>query len=184
MRQTNSALTVGIHHCSFNQGLVSFFSVSAEWSHPKLCRRAPPPPPDPPRVARSTAVVLWAARYRPWQSGTPPPCPVTSACPPGAGVRSAPTLRRLPQTASAYAPPCSPQGAKHWQCPYRCTRPLRAAGVGPAATCARPLSLSCPPPVTAFVLPLSAPPRTVSPCCSSSSTLWRIPSPFTTPVVA
>ena len=58
MRQTNSPLTVGIHHWCFNQGLIAFFSACAEWSHRKSSR--------PPRLRRgdqpTTAVSSACAR--------------------------------------------------------------------------------------------------------------------------
>jgi hypothetical protein len=56
---------VGIHHCSFNQGLVSFFSVSGESFHPKSSRRDPLRRSGPLIIARSTAAALqWCTTGR------------------------------------------------------------------------------------------------------------------------
>src|SRR4029434_2098576 len=105
MRQTNSPLTAGIHHCCFNQGLVSFFSACAESSHPKSSRPRRLRRDDQPTIAVSTASVHSGARYTPWQSARLRPCPATSVSRLGVGVRSVPTQCRLPQTAYESAPP-------------------------------------------------------------------------------
>ena len=66
MRQTNSALTVGIHHCSFCQGLSSFFSALPAPSHTKSVHSPPAVRPIcPPTTAMSRFPDLQAHRCTP-----------------------------------------------------------------------------------------------------------------------